>query len=102
MMKKLPLAIYAMVIGAFAVGANEFIVAGVVQEIAGALSVTIGAVGLFESAYAIGVAVAAVAVKVLPEPTEKEAKLKDVDRKGMNGDESRTSERVWSARGAGG
>ena len=59
MMKKLPLAIYAMVIGAFAVGADEFIVAGVVQEISEALSVTIGAVGLFESAYAIGVAVGA-------------------------------------------
>ena len=58
-MKKLPLAIYAMVIGAFAVGADEFIVAGVVQEISEALSVTIGAVELFESAYAIGVAVGA-------------------------------------------
>ena len=64
-MKKLPLAIYAMVIGAFAVGADEFIVAGVVQEIAGALSVTIGAVGLFESAYAIGVAVGAPLFTVL-------------------------------------
>jgi MFS transporter, DHA1 family, inner membrane transport protein len=65
MMKKLPLAIYAMVIGAFAVGADEFIVAGVVQEISEALSVTIGAVGLFESAYAIGVAVGAPLFTVL-------------------------------------
>ncbi|CAN5755449.1 MFS transporter [soil metagenome] len=64
-MKKLPLAIYAMVIGAFAVGADEFIVAGVVQEISEALSVTIGAVGLFESAYAIGVAVGAPLFTVL-------------------------------------
>jgi MFS transporter, DHA1 family, inner membrane transport protein len=64
-MKKLPLAIYAMVIGAFAVGADEFIVAGVVQEIAGDLSVTIGAVGLFESAYAIGVAIGAPLFTVL-------------------------------------
>jgi MFS transporter, DHA1 family, inner membrane transport protein len=65
MMKKLPLAIYAMVIGAFAVGADEFIVAGVVQEIAASLSVTIGAVGLFESAYAIGVAIGAPLFTVL-------------------------------------
>ena len=65
MMKKLPLAIYAMVIGAFAVGADEFIVAGVVQEISEALSVTLGAVGLFESAYAIGVAIGAPLFTVL-------------------------------------
>ncbi len=57
--KLLPIAVYAMVIGAFAVGADEFIVAGVVQEISAALNVTIGAVGLFESAYALGVAIGA-------------------------------------------
>jgi predicted MFS family arabinose efflux permease len=65
MMKKLPLAIYAMVIGAFAVGADEFIVAGVVEEISEALSVTLGAVSLFESAYAIGVAIGAPLFTVL-------------------------------------
>jgi MFS transporter, DHA1 family, inner membrane transport protein len=55
----MPLAVWALVIGAFAMGADEFIVAGVVQEIATALRVTIGDVGHFESAYAIGVAVGA-------------------------------------------
>jgi predicted MFS family arabinose efflux permease len=55
----MPLAVWAMVIGAFAMGADEFIVAGVVREIAVALDVTIGAVGHFESAYAVGVAVGA-------------------------------------------
>lgn len=55
----MPLAVWAMVIGAFAMGADEFIVAGVVQEISEALEVTIGAVGHFESAYAVGVAVGA-------------------------------------------
>jgi MFS transporter, DHA1 family, inner membrane transport protein len=39
-MRKLPLAIWAMVVGAFAMGADEFIVAGVVQEIAQALGVS--------------------------------------------------------------
>ena len=57
--RRMPLAVWAMVIGAFAMGADEFIVAGVVREIADALNVTIGAVGHFESAYAIGVAVGA-------------------------------------------
>ena len=55
----MPLAVWALVIGAFAMGADEFIVAGVVQEIATALQVTIGDVGHFESAYAVGVAVGA-------------------------------------------
>ena len=56
---RMPPAVWAMVIGAFAMGADEFIVAGVVQEIATALQVSIGAVGHFESAYAVGVAVGA-------------------------------------------
>jgi hypothetical protein len=58
-MRKMPLAIWALVIASFAMGADEFIVAGVVEDIAAALGVTIGAVGLFESAYAIGVAIGA-------------------------------------------
>jgi predicted MFS family arabinose efflux permease len=48
-----------MVIGAFAMGADEFIVAGVVREISSALDVSIGAVGHLESVYALGVAIGA-------------------------------------------
>jgi len=55
----IPVAIWAMTVAAFAMGADEFIVAGVVQEIAAALSVSIGAVGAFESVYALGVAIGA-------------------------------------------
>lgn len=58
-MKRLPLAIWAMVIGAFAMGADEFIVAGVVREIAQDLNVSYGAVGALESVYALGVAIGA-------------------------------------------
>jgi len=58
-MRKMPLAIWALVIASFAMGADEFIVAGVVEDIAEALDATIGAVGLFESAYALGVAIGA-------------------------------------------
>jgi DHA1 family inner membrane transport protein len=58
-MRKMPLAVWALVIASFAMGADEFIVAGVVEDIATALDTTIGAVGLFESAYALGVAIGA-------------------------------------------
>jgi predicted MFS family arabinose efflux permease len=55
----LPIVVWAMVVAAFAMGADEFIVAGVVTEIAAALSVSLGAVGHLESAYALGVAIGA-------------------------------------------
>lgn len=55
----LPVVIWAMVVAAFAMGADEFIVAGVLQEIAEALAVSLGAAGHFESAYALGVAIGA-------------------------------------------
>ena len=58
-MNKLPVAIWAMVVGAFAMGADEFIVAGVVREIADDLGVTYGQVGALESFYALGVAIGA-------------------------------------------
>jgi predicted MFS family arabinose efflux permease len=64
-MKRLPLAIWAMVIGAFAMGADEFIVAGVVREIATALDVSIGTVGHLESVYALGVAIGAPVFTIL-------------------------------------
>lgn len=64
-MRKMPLAIWAMVVGAFAMGADEFIVAGVVREIAEALNVSYGAVGALESVYALGVAVGAPAFTAL-------------------------------------
>jgi len=58
-MRRLPVAIWAMVVGAFAMGADEFIVAGVVKEIAASLEVSLAAVGHLESVYALGVAVGA-------------------------------------------
>jgi DHA1 family inner membrane transport protein len=64
-MKRLPLAIWAMVVGAFAMGADEFIVAGVVREISTAFDVSYGAVGHLESVYALGVAVGAPVFTVL-------------------------------------
>ena len=55
----LPVAVYALVIASFAMGADEFIVAGVIEDIALSLGVSLGAVGLLESAYALGVAIGA-------------------------------------------
>jgi DHA1 family inner membrane transport protein len=53
------MAVYALVVASFAMGADEFIVAGVIEEIAAALGVSIGAVGMLESGYALGVAIGA-------------------------------------------
>ncbi|RJO69908.1 MFS transporter [Nocardia panacis] len=58
-MRNFPMALWALVIAAFALGADEFVVAGVVEEIAAALHISLGAVGRFESAYALGVAIGA-------------------------------------------
>ncbi|MEC3951941.1 MFS transporter [Nocardia sp. CDC153] len=58
-MRTMPLAVWALVIAAFAMGADEFVVAGVVTEMANSLHVSLGAVGRFESAYALGVAIGA-------------------------------------------
>lgn len=74
-MKRLPLAIWAMVIAAFAMGADEFIVAGVIEDIAADLEVTLGAVGWFESAYAIGVAIGAPLFTVLGVGAERRRML---------------------------
>ena len=74
-MKRLPLAIWAMVIAAFAMGADEFIVAGVIEDIAADLDVTLGAVGWFESAYAIGVAIGAPLFTVLGAGAERRRML---------------------------
>ena len=74
-MKRLPLAIWAMVVAAFAMGADEFIVAGVIEEIAADLDVTLGAVGWFESVYAIGVAIGAPLFTVLGAGAERRRML---------------------------
>jgi predicted MFS family arabinose efflux permease len=70
-----PVAIWAMVIASFAMGADEFIVAGVIQEISHALSVSLGAVGAFESVYALGVAIGAPLFTVLGARAPRRAML---------------------------
>lgn len=55
----MPRALVALAIGAFAIGSTEFVVIGLLPQIADGLSVTIPAMGLLITAYAIGVMVGA-------------------------------------------
>jgi MFS transporter, DHA1 family, inner membrane transport protein len=55
----LPRALLALSIGAFGIGTTEFVVMGMLPEIAAGLGVSVSAVGLLISAYAIGVVVGA-------------------------------------------
>ncbi|MEU3537239.1 Cmx/CmrA family chloramphenicol efflux MFS transporter [Streptomyces murinus] len=55
----MPLALYPLALAVFAMGTSEFMLAGLVPDIASDLGVTIGAAGLLTSAFAIGMAVGA-------------------------------------------
>ncbi|MEV8319591.1 MFS transporter [Streptomyces sp. NPDC059900] len=61
----MPLALLALAIGAFAIGTNEFVIMGLLPEVAGDLSVSIPTAGLLISGYALGVAVGAPALIAL-------------------------------------
>jgi MFS transporter, DHA1 family, inner membrane transport protein len=54
-----PLALLALAIGAFGIGTTEFVVMGMLPQIAGDLDVSVSAVGLLISAYAVGVVIGA-------------------------------------------
>lgn len=54
-----PLALAALAVGAFAIGTGEFVIMGLLPDVAGGLSVAIPDAGRLISAYAIGVVVGA-------------------------------------------
>lgn len=56
---RLPIAILALAVAAFAIGSTEFTIIGVLPEVADGLDVSIPKAGLLVSAYAIGVVVGA-------------------------------------------
>ncbi|MEC0304548.1 MFS transporter [Terribacillus saccharophilus] len=56
-MKKYPLSIFILAIGAFAIGMTEFVLMGILPEVAQDLNITISKAGHFVSVYALGVAV---------------------------------------------
>lgn len=54
--QKIPLAIIALLISAFSIGTTEFVIMGILLDVANDLQVSISAAGLLISGYAIGVA----------------------------------------------
>lgn len=61
----MPLALYALTVGAFGVGVTEFVIMGLLLEVSRELNVTIAATGLLISGYALGVTVGAPVLTVL-------------------------------------
>ena len=55
----MPRALLALAIGAFGIGTTEFVVMGMLPEIADGLGVSVPSVGLLISAYAVGVVIGA-------------------------------------------
>lgn len=57
--RRIPLALYALTVGAFGIGTTEFVIMGLLLQVAADLKVTTAAAGLLISAYALGVFVGA-------------------------------------------
>lgn len=58
----MPLPLYLLALAVFAMGTSEFMLAGLLPDIASDLGVTVGAAGLLTSAYAVGMIVGAPAM----------------------------------------
>lgn len=61
----MPLAIYALMIGAFGIGTTEFVIMGLLPQMAKDLGVSLSSAGLLVSGYALGVAVGAPILSLL-------------------------------------
>ena len=72
---KMPLAIYALMIGAFGIGTTEFVIMGILPQIGKDLGVSLSSAGLLISAYALGVAVGAPLLSLLASRTPKKSAL---------------------------
>ncbi|MCR0981640.1 MFS transporter [Roseomonas populi] len=55
----MPLALYALTVGAFGIGVTEFVIMGLLVEVGGDLGVSLASAGLLISGYALGVVVGA-------------------------------------------
>lgn len=71
----MPLALWALAIGAFGIGTTEFIIAGLLPVIAADFSISIPAAGNLATAYALGVFVGAPALIILGAPVPRKAML---------------------------
>jgi DHA1 family inner membrane transport protein len=56
---KMPLALWALTLSAFAIGTTEFVIVGLIPTIAASLQVSVPSAGLLVSLYALGVAIGA-------------------------------------------
>lgn len=69
----MPIAVYALTAGAFGIGTTEFVIMGLLLQVAGDLGVSVSAAGLLISGYALGVFVGAplltLAMRRLPRKT---------------------------------
>jgi DHA1 family inner membrane transport protein len=72
---KMPLAIYALMIGAFGIGTTEFVIMGILPQIGKDLGVSLSSAGLLISAYALGVAVGAPLLSLLATRIPKKSAL---------------------------
>lgn len=61
----MPLALYLLALAVFAMGTSEFMLAGLVPDIAANLDVSVGTAGLLTSAFAIGMVVGAPSMAIL-------------------------------------
>ena len=69
----MPIALYALTVGAFGIGVTEFVIMGLLLQVSADLGVTIPVAGLLMSGYALGVFVGApiltIATRSLPRKT---------------------------------
>lgn len=61
----MPIAILALAVGAFGIGLTEFVIAGILPQIAADFGVNIPTAGLMATSYALGVFVGAPLLTVL-------------------------------------
>ncbi|MEX3956649.1 MFS transporter [Trinickia sp. EG282A] len=71
----MPLPLIALALSAFAIGTTEFVIMGLLPEVARDLAVSIPSAGLLVSGYALGVAVGAPLVAVLTSKMPRKASL---------------------------
>lgn len=72
---RIPIALYALTIGAFGIGTTEFVIMGLLMQVAADLKVTITAAGLLISGYALGVFVGAPLLTALTGKLPRKAAL---------------------------
>ncbi|WP_229779191.1 MFS transporter [Pseudomonas matsuisoli] len=71
----MPIALWALVIGAFGIGTTEFVIAGLLQAIAADFGVSIPVAGYLATSYALGVFVGAPVLIILGSRTSKKSML---------------------------